>query len=230
MDYLIVQNQTTVLVGPMPWRPRYFQSEFNDLYDNGDLTTPYTVSQTDPNSYINVGDGIEIYPVSSYVTPDYNSMYQELAGPFWTFDNTSTFSASASFNIIDNTNIGIIQGNLMGVAAQERYRREQLGTTATVTTSSVVINIATDRDNRLQYLYLLESVENSPNKTINFKSDQGFLVLGVNDMQAIVSAVCDYVQAQFDWEFEIQQQISSATSVGSLQAIEILPPPSTPSI
>ena len=87
MDYLIVQNQTTVLVGPMPWRPRYFQSEFNDLYDNGDLTTPYTVSQTDPNSYINVGDGIEIYPVSSYVTPDYNSMYQELAGPFWTFDN-----------------------------------------------------------------------------------------------------------------------------------------------
>jgi hypothetical protein len=215
MDYLLVKNQTIVLVGPMNWRPRYFQLEINDLVENGDLPSQYTVSPAE-QGYINVGNGIEFYPVN-LDTPAYDPNFQYLAGPFWTFDNTTNFVATGTYNVL-TLDIPSIRDNLKQKAAIIRYEREQLGTTANVTSDNVSISVFTDRTNRTQYITLLNSIGSN---TINFKSNAGFLQLSNTDIQNIVNAVNNYVQSQFDWELSIENQINAANTVEELQAIII---------
>jgi len=217
MDYLLVKNQTIVLLGPMNWRPRYFQLEINDLVENGDLSFQYTVPPAE-QGYINVGDGIEFYPVNLTV-PAYDPNFQYLAGPFWTFDNTTNFVAIGTYNVL-TLDIPPIKDNLKQKAAIIRYEREQLGTSANnVTSNNLSISLYTDRDNRNQYITLLNSIGDG---TINFKSNQGFLQLANTDIQNIVAAVNDYVQAQFNWELSIQNQINAANTIDELKAIVIV--------
>lgn len=211
MVYVLVQNRTTVLLGPMTWKPRLIQSELTDLYDMGDLTVEYTVPQTD-QGYINIGDGFEIFPVVSYETPGHHGLYQELAGPFWTYDNNE---ASATFQVVDKTNIEAIKGDLQNLITQERYAKEQQGTTAVVA-NGVTIALNTDRDTRAQYVNLLNSIGS---ETINYKSNAGFIQLTSADLQIMVSAVNDYVQAQFDWELETINQIASLNTLSELKAV-----------
>jgi hypothetical protein len=221
MDYLLVQNQSIVHLGPVTWKQRFIQSEINDLIDSGELNVDYTVTPVE-QGYINIGDGFEFFPVSLEI-PAYDSVYQHLAGPVWSY---TANVATGTYTVIDRP-INDIKSSLLTLAASERYRKECLGTTANVTSSNVTISLATDPANRGQYVVLLNSMTSN---TINFKTSSGFIELSNTDIQIMVTAVNNYVQSQFNWEQEIHNQVNDSQDTSTLKSIQILPVPVAPVI
>jgi len=210
MNYVLVENQTTVLLGPITWKARFIQSELDDL------EVDYTLSPTEPNSYLRISDTIEIYPVPEYVTPDFDPVYQHLAGPFWTFENQT---ASATFDVLDRP-IDWVKGDLKGQVAQERYNRQIKGTTVDI--NSQTISVGTDTESLNKYVGLLNAI--GVNDTINYKSNVGFITLGKTDLQNIVDTINTYIQTQFNWELSTGQTIDEASDVVALKSITIVEP------
>lgn len=207
MNYVLVENKTTVLLGPITWKARFIQSELDDL------EVDYTISPTEPNSYLKISDTIEIYPVPEYVTPEHDTLYQQLAGPFWTFENQT---ASAMFEVLDRP-IEWVKGDLKGLIAQERYNRQNKGTTVDI--NGQTISVGTDTESLNKYVALLNAI--GANDTINYKSNIGFVIIGKSDLQNIVDTINTYIQTQFNWEKGIYESIDAASTVEQLKSIII---------
>jgi hypothetical protein len=202
-----------VILGPITWRQRFIQTEINDLIDDGELTIDYTVPATE-QGYINIGDGFEIFPVE-LTLPVFDSIYEELSGPFWTYENnvaTGTYT-------VNTLSIERIKGHLKQVVATERYRKQHLGTTVTVSNTSFSVSTDTNTINSL--LSLANTVGTD---TINYKSPNGFISLTGTDIQNVVNQIHDYVQIQFNWEKTINETIDDANDITTLQSIEIVEP------
>jgi hypothetical protein len=213
MNYLLVQNKQMVILGPITWRQRFIQTEINDLIDDGELTIDYTVPATE-QGYINIGDGFEIFPVE-LTTPAFDPIYEELSGPFWTYENNIAYG---SYTVVQ-LSIERIKGHLKQVVATERYRKQHLGTTVTVANTS--FSVSTDT-NTINSLLSLANVTGS--NTINYKSPNGFIFLTGADIQNVVNQIHDYVQIQFNWEKTINETIDVTNDITALQTIEIVEP------
>jgi hypothetical protein len=213
MNYLLVQNKQIVILGPITWRQRFIQTEINDLIDDGELTIDYTVPATE-QGYINIGDGFEIFPVE-LTTPAFDPIYEELSGPFWTYENnvaTGTYT-------VNTLSIERIRGHLKQVVATERYRKQNLGITVTIANTSFSVSTDTNTINSL-----LSLASTAGTNTINYKSPNGFISLTGADIQNVVNQIHDYVQIQFNWEKTINETIDAANDITTLQAIEIVEP------
>jgi Domain of unknown function (DUF4376) len=214
MQYVIVQNRQVFLLGPVDWRPRFIQSEFDDL------EIPYQVPPTE-QGYINIDQalntgtqyGVEIFPVASVITPDIDPLFQHPVGPFWSFANEQ---ATMTWQVTD-ADINEIKGKLKNMLADARYTKEIAGTTAQIQGQTVALD--TSRDARLQYTYSLASWP-SPTSTVNWKFGDTWIALAQSDMQTIVQTVTAYIQAQFDWETQSASQIDAATDIPTLQTLK----------
>lgn len=206
MQYVIVENKQSILLGPMDWRVRMFQSELDDL------EIDFQLSPSEPLQYQKITDEVEIYPVVAVNVPDLNPTYEHLAGPFWSFDN---YEAVGTYTV-HTSEIDVIKGNLKNLAAAERYRRQNLGTTIDI--GGQTIFVGTDIDSLNKYVSLLNAVGS---ETINYKSNVGFISLGQSDLQSIVDTINSYIQTQFNWELETSQMIDNSGSVEELKAITI---------
>jgi hypothetical protein len=223
MQYIIVENQTTVLLGPLFWKPRFIQSEFDDL------EISYVVPPVE-QGYINVDQaigngsstGIEIFPIVDATVPVIDSVYQTLSGPFYTYSNNEAVSTYTSANL----DIGSVQNNLLSKLADARYTKEVAGTNTVI--NGTTVTLTTDRALRGQWTDLLATVGTS---TVNYKFPEGFINVDQTAAQQIVNAVFSYVQTQFTWEQGLAAQIQSANTVAALQTIaqQIPYPPPTPS-
>lgn len=207
MNYLLVENKQIVHLGPIAWRHRFIQSELEDL------DVDYIVSPTEPNGYLRINDSLEIYPVN-LENPVFDALYQQLAGPFWTFDNEV---ATGTYNVLDRDIAGI-KGDLKGVAAGERYRKETSGIKLTVQETEV--SVATDRDSRNVYAQKLVSM--TDNDTVQWKFPQAWLTLTKQELVTVLNSINAYVQTQFDWEIGIVQQIDDAQDIDTLKNIVIV--------
>ena len=213
MNYLLVQNRQTVLLGPITWRQRFIQTEINDLVDAGELSTVYSIPASE-QGYIDIGEGFEIFP-AELITPDYDPNYQSLAGPFWTYENnfaTGTYT-------VHSADIEIVKANLKQAGAAERYRRQNLGTT--VTMAGVNFSVGTDVNTINQYVSLAAATGDN---TINYKAPTGFISVTGTDIQSVADQINTYIQAQFNWELDVITQIDAANSIEELQAIAIIEP------
>lgn len=213
MDYLIVQNRQTILLGPTNWRQRFFQNEINELVDSGDLTVSYSVPATE-QSYINVGDGIEIIP-ATLTACDFNPIYEELSGPFWTFNENN---AEGNYNVI-SLSIDRIKQNLKQLVAKERYQKQISGTEVTIADTTFFISTDIDTINQLVTL-----ANSTGDNTINYKSPKGFISITGSDIQNVVTQIHNYIQTHFDWELDIINQIDNATDIDTLKNITIVEP------
>ena len=208
----MVQNREFILLGPMEWRPRFIQSEFNDL------EISYTVPQSE-QGYINIDQSIggesntciEIFPLNGIDTPSHDPMYQNLSGPFYTYNDVT---ATGIYNVL-NSSIDIVKGNLKNLTTSIRYNKEHAGTTIIINGTSV--SLATDRDSRTQFLVLASSI--APGETINYKFPEGFLNVSSGDMTAAVNAINSYVQNTFNWEVNTHSQIDTASTLDELLII-----------
>lgn len=209
-EYIIVKNREQVLLGPMPWRQRMFQSEINDLYDEGELTVKYEVPPIEI-SYADLGDGIEIFPVNMIVI-SYDPLYQALSGPFWSFDSNL---AIGSYNVIDG-DINSIKGNLKNILANIRYNKEQTPFTMTVQGQTVTVDAS--RENRNIFVQKYQFM--SDTDTVDWKFPETWLTLTKSDLGSIVLAGANYIQDQFNWEKEYVDRIDNATTINELKTIK----------
>lgn len=206
MQYLIVENKQSVLLGPMDWRPRFFQSELDDL------EIDFQISPSEPMQYMKITDEVEIYPVAAINGPaDFDPIYQHLAGPFWIFENNV---AVGTYTSADNS-IEIIQANLKNIVAAERYKKEVAGTTIIVQGNQVFV--ATDRDSRNVFVQKLITMADSD--TVQWKFADTWLELTKADLTSVVSSINSYVQAQYDWEKGIIDSINAAFTITELKSI-----------
>lgn len=211
MQYVLVENKSTVILGPIFWKQRFIQSELDDM------EVTFTVSPTEPNEYVKINDTLEIFPVVDVVTPSYDSQYEQPSGPFWTFENNQ---AVATYGVAPK-NIDAIKNELKAKAARLRYGKESSGIKLTIQNTEV--STATDRDSR--NIYTQKLVVMGDTDTVLWKFKEAWLTLTKAELTELVSSVNNHVQAQYDWEANIVGQVDAATTVEELKAIVFVEQP-----
>ena len=215
MQYILVQNKQTLLLGPMDWRPRFFQSEINDLIDNGDLTTDWKSPPIEPG-YVDLGNGFEIFPVVESIKPSIDDDFEQHAGPFFTYDKDG---AHESYTTIPHS-IDTVKSNLKNLAAKVRHHKENnLNTKVTVKTNGKIVTIDTSRENRHQLLHKHLALQDK-DQLINFKAPEGWVKLNKNDFNNILFAIDRHIQTHFDWEYDTHAKIDSTSTIDELKIIK----------
>ena len=200
MKYLITNNKNVVL-GPMDWRINTFQSEMDDL------EVEYQVS---PNEgYYQVNNQVEVFPITSSTTPAYDANYQQLAGPFYTFDNQE---ASETYEVVDLA-VYESQNKLKAIINSESTKAKAVKTSVEIQGKTVTISAAEFSN----YVHQLSVMGDS----INWKFPEGWLVLVKADLEMIVSTINGVVQGALDVEYAQHLTIEAADSIASLQALGI---------
>lgn len=216
MQYILVENRETVLLGPTFWKYRFIQSELDDL------EVDYTVSPHEPQTYQKVSNNLEIFPIVELTSPAVDNIYQTLSGPFWTYEDISeegsevkNFVAKGEYTSID-IDIATVRNTLKTFAASERYKKEVAGTKVTI--QNVEVSVSTDRDSKKNF----ESALVAGSESVQWKFPETWLTLSLDDLKSVVAAVNVYVQNQFNWEKGIVDQIDAAQTVEELKAIVIV--------
>lgn len=207
MKYILVQNKTTVLIGPRFWQHRFFQSELDELEVN------YKLSPVE-SGYINIGlGGLEIFPIIGSSAPAYDSMYETLAGPFYTYNNNE---ATETYTKQDLP-LRDMKKNLQKLVTEQRYFKEIAGTTTTAQSTTVTID--TSRDGRNIFIQKLMLMGDS--ETVQWKFPETWLTLTKADLLAVVTAGATYIQNQFTWEATINTSLESAVDKAALKVIDV---------
>lgn len=211
MEYILVKDRQQVVLGPMQWKPRYIQTELNDLVEAEEKATAFTLSLTE-SGYVDCQDGYELMPVT-FTFADHDPIYQHLEGPYYTYNDDNT--AVGSY-VVHDTDISMVKPALKLVVTQKRRIKQTLGTTVTVNGNEY--NIPTDDTELQKYVAALAAIGDG---TINWKFSGSFIELNAAALQAIIDAIRSYVQAQFDWEKSVYEAIDAASDLTTLKAITI---------
>jgi len=197
-----------VLVGPMNWNRGMFQGT---LERQG---IQYPLPRTAPDTLpLIINDHAKIMSVDE-VRPEMNPLVEYYYGPLW---NITDDVVIANYEVHDSP-IDSMRYNLKQVAAQERYKREVLGTTATIQDKTVTID--TNRGARDIFVQKYLLMANSD--TVNWKFPEGWLTLTKQELGLVVQAGNQYIQSCFDWELNISDQIDTADTKEELLAITIV--------
>jgi hypothetical protein len=216
MQYLLVENKQTVLLGPIFWRHRFIQNELDDL------DIDYTVPPVEPNAYLKITDNIEVYPIAAITSDPIDTRFEQLAGPFWNFDNQI---ATGHYTTAPKS-LDTIKSEFLQLTANERYRKEIAG--AQVTVQDTVVTVDTSRDGR--NIFVQKYTLMSDTDTVQWKFPETWLTLTRSELGTVVAAGAAHIQSQFDWESAIAAQITSAATVDDLRSIVIVEPAVTPGV
>lgn len=212
MNYIIVKDQQTVLLGPMPWRQRMFQREINDLLEAGDITQQYTIPPVPSDThYLALGEGLEIFPVVQSNVPAHDAIYEQLAGPYYSYANNE---ATETFNAV-SVPLDQIKGTLKNIVTNNRYKKEVGGFKITVQSSEVTVD--TSREGRQIFLDTYLAMADA--ETINWKFPETWINVTKSEMEQIVFAGKTHIQTCFDWELSTQNAIDAAQTEQELKAI-----------
>jgi hypothetical protein len=212
MNYVLVENKQAILWGPLNWRYRFLQSELSDM------EVEYTLSPTEPSSYLKINDSLEIYPVSGLDIPQHDSTYEQLAGPFWQFNDDIAYG----YYNVTSIPLNAIKNSLIASAANERYKKET--TNLSFSAQSTTFTVDTNRNTR--NLYVQKLITMTEQESVQWKFPEGWFTLSKQELNDIVIAINNHVQAQFDWELSIVNQINLAQNVNDLKNIVIVEPTS----
>ena len=206
MYALIYDNR--VVVGPMNWNIAIFQGALR----RKDIQ--YSLPRTAPDDLpLIIDEHAKIMQVEE-IRPELKASVEYYYGPLW--DVTGT-KAIANYEVHD-TPIESAKYNLKQLAAQERYKKEILGTTATI--QDHLVTIDTNRGARdifvQKYLLMAES------DTVNWKFPETWLTLTKSDLGLCVTAANQYIQQCFDRELNISEQIDQAQNKQELLAVTIV--------
>lgn len=211
MQYILIENKEFVHLGPIFWRQRFIQSEIDDM------DVDYIVSPVEPNQYVKINDSLEIYPVGQINIPEYDPLYEELSGPYWTFVDGF---ANGSYTVIEKV-IGSIKNDMKSIAANERYKKEVSGISLLL--KGITVFVGTDRESRNNFTQKLVTLNDGD--TVQWKfPDEIWLDLTKQELLSLVNSVATYVQSQFDWEKGIVGQIDAAQTIEELKQIVIVEP------
>lgn len=210
----VVKFKERIVLGIIPWNHQYIQDVMRNRY-RITIELPYLEPEATEFPYV-VNDDIIIYPASENRDLNINPMIQQYYGPTWEFlENT----VIAHYEI-QSLDLHSAQSNYRARAAAYRYDKEIAGTKITI--NGVEYKLETDRFNRSKYVE--KYIMLAENQTVNWKFDDQWVILSKQDIQNIVQAIDNHIQAAFDWELSMINSIESAANLADLLAIEELNP------
>jgi hypothetical protein len=212
MQYLLTENKS-VLLGPIDWKPRFIQSELDDL------EVDFKIPIAEPG-YLAINETLEIIPVITSYKPAVDFNFEHLAGPFYTFTNNGAHEVYSSYRL----SLDIIKENLHAIAAMARFRKEELGTKTTIQNLEVTVDTTRSSRNIFVQKYLLMSESD----TVLLKFAEGWFTVTKAELGQVVQAGNNYIQAQFDAEKVKLGEIDAHDTFEGLQAVVIIPLPEVP--
>jgi hypothetical protein len=206
MYYSLIRNNKIEL-GPRIWS----WSAFYDYLIEESLDTS-TLPKTAPDQPI-VTDDWKILPTAAPTMPNnMNEPFEQLAGPFWTINENDV----TGYYDVAPVDIDAIKGILRAKVADNRYKLEIKEFNYNLNGNNVTVN--TNREVRNNYF--MKYLELDSDETIQWKFNQGWFETSKNDFKNINIMLKNQIQASFDWELQVNQQIDNCTSVDQLKLIE----------
>jgi len=210
-----IKHKNRVVLGPLEWDKKYFEKVLKvrhsidtELSIRNPLTIPLIINE---NTSIHEARTNQ---------PDIDPMIQAYYGPLW---DTSEEVIIANYEIHDHTIEGA-RNNFRNLAATERYSKEISNVKVAVQETEVTAD--TSRDGR--NIFLQKFILMSDAEVVNWKFPEGWLLLTKAELETIVQAGAAHIQAAFDWEKSINDQIDAANTAEELYAIEIIQKPLNP--
>jgi hypothetical protein len=207
MSYVLVDNGT-VINGPRVWNWRSFEGT---LQEDLGITFKLPLTKTDQLP-IEIAPGVRIL-WAEYVYPQHNSKIEYLNGPFWNFDNDI---ATGTFEVLP-IELDFIKATLKQKVAENRWRKEVAGTTATI--QNTVVTVDTNRGSRDIFVqkYLLMG----ENDIVGWKFPEGWMTLTKTDLGIAVATGAAHVEGQFQWEAAKAAEIDACQTAAELDAVDL---------
>lgn len=213
MPYVVTDHNTQdfVILGPIEWKPRYIANIVSDEVGGEDVTL---TAEDEARVPFDILPGIRVRKceVVEVRQPNFNNTIHTVSGPTWTYNEDGT--ATATWNQVDK-NIDLVKGELKNVVSANRYVKEVSGFKHTVQGTEVHIDTSRENRNNFHNRLLLTADE----EAVNWKFASHVAVLSKAELQTIVNAVKDHVQAAFDWETAKFAEIDSCVSLDQLKDV-----------
>lgn len=200
---ILVKNLNTIILGPMEYSRRYFQSIIKDELDL-DIDLPVSVT-----GYLDLNNNLEIYPVT-VVQPNYNSKIEQLSGPFYNFSGET---CTATYNVVPK-DIDAVKNELKATVAANRYKKEIGGVDKTI--QGQTVRLLTGREDRNLYLQAFQL--NTADISWKFNNEL-WLILSLAELGEIVATVMNHTKTSFEEEVAIITTINNCTTLEQLDAV-----------
>lgn len=207
-----IKHKNRVVLGPVEWDKKYFEKVLK-VRHSIDIELPFRQPLTVP---LVIDENTSIHEARAN-QPDIDPMMQAYYGPLW---DVSGDVIIADYEVNDHT-IEDARNNFRILAAAERYSKEI--SNVKVEVQSIKITADTSRDGR--NIFLQKFILMSDAEVVNWKFPEGWLLLTKAELGAIIQAGAAHIQAAFDWEKGINDQIDAANTAEELYAIEIIQKP-----
>ena len=197
MNLFVIVFNGTVIYGPVLWNKVLFETV---ILEDARLTVVLPARNTEPYTH---SQNLKILPVESGISQSYNPIVQIAHGPIWTFyEDKAVSSYEAVYKPIE-----AIRTEFIKMASAARYKKQILGVTIQLNGNSYVVETKGNAVDQLTRKL------NSSQEVIVWKFNDGqWAHLTKVNIQSIITALDDYEQSCFDWEFELINEINTIVS------------------
>lgn len=207
--YVII-HKNRVILGILPWNSQYYTDVLRSRYR---ITTELPRNEPAPDVFPWEIDADTKIVSAQEVRPNIeNPLVKYYYGPTWDFLETKVI---ANYEVIPHA-IEDARANYKAKAGTQRYEQEVSGTSITI--DDVEYKIETDRSSRTKYIEKYVSMGD----TVNWKFNEGWVVLTKTQMQSIVAAIDTHVQSAYDEELRLNAVIAACETAEQLEAVEEL--------
>lgn len=206
MAYTLLDG-TRIIIGPRDWSPKYFEYFLKTEYDinlqlpESSITEPFVINEQ-----------LRIVPTGFLESPTVDPLFEQLAGPRFSFDELGNHIAQFYTQEFD---ISTVKQNLKTEIAKVRWVSETTNITCNI--NGKVLTLYTDKESRAAYSQAYMMAQDD--YLAVWKFPEGFISLNKLDLQQILNEINFYVQACFDWEAEKNNEIESKSTVAELRTI-----------
>lgn len=152
--------------------------------------------------------------------PPYDPMTQWLVGPIVSFDGEKVV---ATYRILDKTaeeiasELAQIKADKAAELAAARYEQEIGGVPVPV--GGTVVTIKTDRESQAMITGAAFSAAQDSAYWCRWKAIEGFVHVTADQILSVATIVRNHIQASFDREAELLDQVQAATTRADVEAI-----------
>lgn len=209
--YGLVHNNR-IQVGPRTWSYNFFNDYLveNNL-DNSEL------SRNDPAGPIITSEW-KILPVTSLLQPTYDNKFEQLAGPYWSINESDI---TGYYDIAD-LSVDSSKSILKSIVTDNRYKVET-GKLIFTFSDGQEVQLFTSREDRSTYLdaYLIMA----DNAKITFKFvNSVFRAVTKTELGQIVATGSNHIKTCFEWEAQKHAEIDACVNLNELKPIELRHP------
>jgi hypothetical protein len=198
-----------VVVGPRSYYPNAFSRYLSETNQSTDFIFP---REFDGQS-LEVSDTVKLLEVNQ-TTPSYDSLTEQLAGPFLTVGETSVDS---TFTVVPR-DVSAVRNDIKALIAARRYEKEVA--TVEVDIDGLIVKPDTGRGERDIYAQAMLLMSDTDTYKFKFPKSGNWAVLTKAQLALIVQAIMSQVQGAFTWEGEQNELLDAAETIEDLISVK----------